>query len=80
MPDHQLQRFPKQQQKTLIEIITMKFGGDLSQEDFVDQVLMLFEDVAEMEAVEEGELRSITNNLWRQYHGNGSSREEGRCE
>ena len=67
----------KRQQQTLIKIIAYKFGSDLSQEDFTDQLLMLFEDIAGMEFLEEGELESITDNLWRQYHGGSSGGKEG---
>ena len=63
----------KQQQQTLIEIITEKFGSDLPHDEFVDQLMMLFEDVAGMECVDDGALRLMTDNLWRRYHGSSSS-------
>ena len=64
------------EQQRLIEIISDEFGDDLGYDDFCDRVLMLFEDVAGMECVDEGQVRLLIDSMWRIYHGGSSSSEE----
>ena len=57
------------QQESLVEIISVQFGPCLSFEDFTDQVLLLFEDIAGFEIVSDSESETIINQLWSYYHG-----------
>ena len=57
------------QQKTLVEIISDQFGPHLSFDDFTDQMLLLFEDIAGFETISDSESKSIINQLWSYYHG-----------
>ena len=57
------------QQKTLVEIISDKFGPDLSFDEFTDQVLMLFEDISGFETIPDSESQILINQLWSYYHG-----------
>jgi len=57
------------QQRTLVEIISDQFGPCLSIEEFTDQVLMLFEDIAGFEMINDSESQTIINQLWSYYHG-----------
>ena len=57
------------QQYTLVEIISDQFGPHLSFDDFADQMLQLFEDIAGFEVISDSESESIINQLWSYYHG-----------
>ena len=56
------------QQKTLVEIISDQFGPHLSFDDFTDQMLMLFEDIAGFEVISDSESKILINQLWSYYH------------
>jgi hypothetical protein len=58
------------QQHTLIEIIAEDFGNDLDREEFIDCCLLLFEDIAGFECLDDIEIQSITTRLWRHYAEN----------
>jgi hypothetical protein len=55
------------QKHTLIEIIVEEFGSDLDQEEFIDCCLLMFEDIAGFECLDDAVAQSITEQLWRQY-------------
>ena len=57
------------QQKTLVEIISDQFGPHLSFDDFTDQMLLLFEDIAGFEVISDSESKILINQLWSYYHG-----------
>jgi hypothetical protein len=57
------------QQESLVELISVQFGPCLSFEDFTDQVLLLFEDIAGFEMISDSESQTIINQLWSYYHG-----------
>ena len=57
------------QQKTLVEIITYQFGPHLSFDDFTDQMLLLFEDIAGFELISDPDSQILINQLWSKYHG-----------
>jgi hypothetical protein len=57
------------QLKTLVEIISDQFGPHLTFDDFTDQVLMLFEDIAGFEVISDSNSQIIINQLWSYYHG-----------
>ena len=57
------------QQKTLVEIISDQSGPHLMFDEFTDQVLMLFEDIAGFEVMTDSELQILVNQLWSKYHG-----------
>ena len=57
------------QQKTLVEIVSDQFGPDLSFDDFADQVLLLFEDIAGFEVISDSESQILIKQLWSKYHG-----------
>ena len=59
----------RDQQKTLVEIIRDQFGQSLSYDDFADQMLMLFEDIAGFEVMTDSESKTLINQLWSKYHG-----------
>ncbi len=55
------------QQHDLIEIITKEFGADLDRDGFIDCRLLIFEDIAGFECLDDTVAQSITEQLWRQY-------------
>ena len=57
------------QQKTLVEIISDQSGPCLPFEEFTDQVLLLFEDIAGFETISDSESQALINHLWSYYHG-----------
>ena len=57
------------QQKTLVEIISDQSGPNLTFDDFTDQMLMLFEDIAGFEMISDSESQILINQLWSKYHG-----------
>ena len=57
------------QQKTLVEIISDQSGHNLTFDEFTDQVLMLFEDIAGFEVITDSESQTLINQLWSKYHG-----------
>ena len=57
------------QQKTLVEIISDQSGPHLSFDDFTDQMLQLFEDIAGFEMITDSESQILINQLWSKYHG-----------
>jgi hypothetical protein len=57
------------QQKTLVDIISDQSGPYLTFEEFTNQVLMVFEDIAGFEVMSDSESKTIINQLWRKYHG-----------
>jgi len=57
------------QQKTLVEIISDQSGPHLSFDDFADQMLLLFEDIAGFEVISDSESQILINQLWSKYHG-----------
>jgi len=59
----------RDQQKTLVEIISDQFGPHLSFDDFADQVLLLFEDISGFEVISDSESQILINQLWSYYHG-----------
>ncbi|MDB4409589.1 hypothetical protein N9235_02100 [Gammaproteobacteria bacterium] len=59
----------RDQQKTLVEIISDQFGPHLSFNDFADQMLLLFEDIAGFETISDSESHALINQLWSYYHG-----------
>jgi hypothetical protein len=57
------------QQKTLVEIISDQFGPHLKFDEFTDQVLLLFENIAGFEVTSDSETIILINKLWSYYHG-----------
>jgi hypothetical protein len=57
------------QQKTLVEVISDQSGPHLSLDDFTDQVLLLFEDIAGFEVISDSASKTLINQLWSNYHG-----------
>ena len=57
------------QQKTLVEIISDQSGPHLMFDEFTDQVLMLFEDIAGFEVITDSDSKTYVNQLWSKYHG-----------
>ena len=57
------------QQKTLVEIISDQSGSHLTFDEFTDQVLILFEDIAGFEVVTDSDSKNLINKLWSKYHG-----------
>ena len=60
---------PIDQQKTLVEIISDQSGPHLTFDEFTDQVLLLFEDIAGFEVISDSESKTVINQLWSNYHG-----------
>lgn len=52
---------------TLAKIIAEEFGADLDREKFIDCCLLIFEDIAGFECLDDTVAQSITEQLWRQY-------------
>jgi hypothetical protein len=71
-----MKRLTKEQQQTLVEIITEQSGINLKLDEFTDRMLMLFEDVPGFEAISASESKRLINQLWRLY-GNQCNR--NRC-
>ena len=61
--------FSIDQQKTLVEIISDQSGPHLTFDEFTDQVLLLFEDIAGFEVISDSESKTVINQLWSNYHG-----------
>lgn len=57
------------QQETLVEIISDQFGPCLSFDEFIGQMLLLFEDIPGFEAISDSDSHPIINQLWSTYHG-----------
>jgi hypothetical protein len=57
------------QQKTLVEIISDQSGPHLTFDEFTDQVLLLFEDIAGFEVISDSDSQILINRLWSKYHG-----------
>ena len=51
----------------LVGIIVEDFGNDLNKDELIDCFLMLCEDIAGLEVIDDDELQSIGNRLWRIY-------------
>lgn len=51
----------------LVGIIVEDFGNDLDKDELIDCFLMLCEDIAGLEFVNDAEIQSIGNRLWRIY-------------
>ena len=58
-----------EQQITLVAIISEQFGYTLTSENFTDQVLLLFEDIAGFEMINDSESQTTIHQLWSYYHG-----------
>lgn len=56
-----------EQESVLVDYIIEDFGITLSQDDFIDNLLGIFEDIAGMEALSDAEVLDITSRLWRIY-------------
>ena len=57
------------QQKTLVDIISDQSGPHLTFDEFIDQVLLLFEDISGCEVISDSESQILINQLWSYYHG-----------
>ena len=57
------------QQKTIVNFVRDQFGPCLSFDEFTDQVLMLFEDIAGFEMINDSESQTVINQIWSYYHG-----------
>ena len=55
------------QEIKLGKIIFEEFGGNLSQDDFIDCCLQLFEDIAGLECLDDKQIQYITTRIWRHY-------------
>ena len=51
------------QQKRLVEIISDQTGPHLTFDEFADQMLMLFEDIAGFETISDSESQTVTDQL-----------------
>ncbi len=51
----------------LVGIIVDDFGNDLDKDQLIDCFLMLCEDIAGLEVIDDDEIQSIGNRLWRIY-------------
>ena len=56
------------QQKTIVNFVSDQFGPSLPFDEFTDQVLMLFEDIAGFEMINDSESQTVINQLWSYYH------------
>jgi hypothetical protein len=64
-----MKHLTKEQQQSLVEIITEQSGLNLKFDDFTDRMLMLFEDVPGFETISTSESKRVINQLWRIYNG-----------
>lgn len=51
----------------VIKIISEYFGWKILKDEFIDHCLQLFEDIPGLECLNDEQIQSITNRLWRQY-------------
>ena len=64
-----MQSLTTEQKETLVEIIKEEFGVEMALDEFTDILLGLFEDVAGFETSSQQELKKLTQQLWKKYHG-----------
>lgn len=64
-----MQSLTTEQKETLVEIIKVEFGVEMALDEFTDILLGLLEDVAGFETSSQQELKTLTQQLWKKYHG-----------
>lgn len=55
------------QESTILEILLQENADLLGKEEFIENCLMLFEDISGFETLSESETQSIINRLWSLY-------------